>query len=1325
MITACEFIPKVKNPQGQKVNSKLAEDLFINADSRAVGLEIYSRIKTDRFESIYGDIVDRDDNGEPTFASVFIDTPIHEYLNNNIVAAEQATTLTPDMISDFNRSKMGRMFHAHEEDGKVVVEAINDDNARQEATRQSFEELNRELRSILSDFGIEPTLLDEVEAKMGINGVTDFEALKDLTNGLSRLIRIAKGEKGEEALPEEFAHFAIRALGFDHPLVARLLKTLQTEKAQREVLGDEYERYKQLYNNDELLAEECAGKLVAKHLIQGKPINNSYKSIIQRVIDAIKEFFSRFNPHLFEDAIAKSDRLAGNIAKGIMDRVLTKEMSLDKVRETTGKLFNATAQKVSKYQKAIDTLIKVEQKKKDLLEKQMNIDPQKTVSIKNNIIELNNSIQLNTELECLCSTVQDDINILKNTYTMITTKTNDFKKLAKSLRLTKLNLRTVIEEQNIIRNFISEEKQRLLTSPMQDREKIQKNIDSLSIILDETNKLIDEVLPIYKQKRKAVWVEFLKPYMGNNVDLTLSKSYENFLAKVDLEDEIMTDISVYDRWLDSASDSPSEYIRIFDQYIKEEKEKARLKTIEAQKKILAWGLRAEKDGIKDWDFLFERDKDGNKTGRYLSETNKTLFFEDRKKMMLELEAKEYPNTSASVANNLRKQEMKKWIEARTKIITDENGEEVRVIDTSKPEGAKYASEAYQKLTSTQRKYLSEFLALKAEADGMLPNVENNRCIMILKDSLERLKDSHSLADIGSLIKKSVEDSILVRSDDVAFGAGEVADFDGNVVYGVPIFYVQLKKGESMNDISTDAVSTLIAYTAMANNFDALHETVNLLEVAREHITDNIKATSSDVVSKIKDKAFEGDVPYKVGKNTNTVKRIDDLFEMQLYGHLHKKGATKKIRDKEVSYEKIGDTFNKLNALSVYALNFLGGISNITTGIGMMNIEAFAADYFKPTDVAKADAYYAKMLPSFLNNINKRLPDDILHLIDETFNVMQDYGELSRDVQFRRKNSFLRLFSKSPLFIFNNCGEHWMQNRTALAVLSSYKVRRKDTGAEVSLLSELKTEKGKDGIVRLSFGNIIKPNGEPFTDKDISFLTKKIQKINQRMHGIYNEADRNAAQKHALGRMAIMYRKWIVPSWNRRFEIGRYDYDLQDTSEGYWITTARFIKDLRKEVIGGRGAIALYKTLSDTEKKNLRRTLVECIQVAVVALALALSNLDTNEDSPWHKKLLEYQLRRLNMELKAQLPITAPDEIFKILKSPAASLSTMQNLWNLLSLLNVYSWFDEDNIIQTGRFKGWNRNTKKVYMSVPLLNQWDKSYDPALGIPFLKQSGTIW
>ena len=144
---------------------------------------------------------------------------------------------------------------------------------------------------------------------MGINGVTDFDQAKAAANGIVELIRLADGVKGEKALPEEFAHFALEALGTS-PLVDRLINNIASNNLARTIIGEDYDEYDSLYNNNQaMLAKEAAGKLLAEHLLKAQDIPASpYRTLLQRVISLIKNFFQKLNASDFQKAIVSADK---------------------------------------------------------------------------------------------------------------------------------------------------------------------------------------------------------------------------------------------------------------------------------------------------------------------------------------------------------------------------------------------------------------------------------------------------------------------------------------------------------------------------------------------------------------------------------------------------------------------------------------------------------------------------------------------------------------------------------------------------------------------------------------------------------------------------------------------------------------------------------------------------------------------------------------------------------------------------------------------------------------------------------------------------------
>lgn len=339
--------------------------------------------------------------------------------------------------------------------------------------------------------------------------------------------------------------------------------------------------------------------------------------------------------------------------------------------------------------------------------------------------------------------------------------------------------------------------------------------------------------------------------------------------------------------------------------------------------------------------------------------------------------------------------------------------------------------------------------------------------------------------------------------------------------------------------------------------------------------------------------------------------------------------------------------------------------------------------------------------------------------------MQEYEQDVREVNFDRKTWFSRMFSTSTLFFMNNAGEHWMQNRTSLALADAYKMKAPN-GKIVSLWDAMevvpidKNNKKLGAKLQLKQG-YKKADGSDFTQDDIIKFSRRSAAINQRMHGIYNKADRSAIQRLAIGRMGMMFRKWIKPSLNRRFKSASYNYDLDAWTEGYYRTSGRFLLQLARDLRETQFNIAArWNELTSTEKANIKRALTETGHFLAVMAIIGLIEWSDDKDRPWLVRMTEYQMRRLYTELGAMIPGKSMiSEGLKIIKSPAAGVNTIENILDLTKLLNPWSYTDE---IQSGRYEGHSTAYKSFFESpvIPMNRTIYRGLHPETGIPFFKQ-----
>ena len=1345
MARNCAIIPQVRNNKGQVVDSKLFKGLLAyTGNNRSEATRLYLITKSSEFIKNWNPRLTLDENNEPTLRSLLQKTNISDVIPESKVLErlnreigyykrgmdEPALWVNNDenyqkllqkaisfnQTSDFRDDYVAKIIKIQDTESPrifigVKVEKRNRLNSI-DADKMAYNaNLNSRLRDILAANGIAVGALTDLEKRMGINGVTDFDVARTAANGMIEMIRLANGIEGEKALPEEFAHFAIEAMG-ESPLINRLINNLNSSGLISEILGDEYETYDTLYKGDTVkLAKEAAGKLLAKHLLRSEPIEQKpYKNLLERVISAIKSFFKTMNASQIQKAMYEADKDFGRLARDILNGRMDEEINVGNINSSG--LFYQTNERVQRDRKLLQDIMNNELKRLKIYEKR-NPNSQFSVNQRLLIDRLELELASNNEVEGIYAfldnaleelqKVSNRLEVLRNTPA---TNANERASVLRDVRNYMYSYKNIIED---IRKALVDE----------ERYTDNRYGQRVRVALDNASILIGDLFVKYNDVSMPLFVDFIKPFVGENIMIPFGKFKGKVIKAEDLVKMADEDISFFDRWLDSMADSSDYMLKVMDQAVKKSKEQARLRTIDVMKQLQAATIKLEKAGIKNTDWMFERDSKGNLSGNYISEINQALFKEKVREMFKSLNEKYGKNPVGENAEKYKK-ERQAWFDTNMEIV---NGKKV-------PKMSIYGNKQYQRLNAAQKEYYDTVMNIKSQLDSYLPEKYTTltNAVKIRKDLLERVKSSDDVKSGTKQIWESIKDEFIRRTDDVDFGdRATVKDFEGNEVQTLPIYFTKLKEGESANDLSTDIVSTLTAYAAMANDFDEMNKVIDVLELGRDLLRERqITQTQGGkpLVEKFKavGRKVEGKLT-KEGEATRFVQRLNDFFEMQVYGrYMADEGTFGKTN---IDKGKVANFVNRVTSMNNLALNVLSGISNVATGTVMMRIESFAGEFFNEKNTITADRIYGQSLPEYLAEIGSRVKTSKLALWDELFNVMQEYEQDVREVNFDRKSWFSRMFNTSTLFFMNNAGEHWMQNRTSLALADAYKMKAPD-GKIVSLWDAMevvpidKNNKKAGAKLQLKQG-YTKADGSAFTQDDIIKFSRKSAAINQRMHGIYNKADRSAVQRLAIGRMGMMFRKWIKPSLNRRFKSATYNYDLDTWTEGYYRTSGRFLLQLARDLRETQFNLAArWNELTPTEKANIRRALTETGHFLAVMTIIGLIEWSDDKDRPWLVRMAEYQARRLYTELGTMIPGKSMiTEGLRIIKSPAAGINTIENMLDLTKLLNPWNYMDE---LQSGRYEGHSTAYKSFFESpiIPMNRTIYRGLHPETGIPFFKQ-----
>ena len=290
----CIITPTVK-VGNQDVVSKLFTELANYTGSTEAAQELWALSQVEEFREGL-DNLEYDENGEPTFDSFSKAINIKEYLAgdismNGLKQDAGATNKEGDVIeytdSDeaidkavtFNEEHPNHVASVKRVNGKYTIDVEKKTSQNSEVPQRVVfnNSLNNKLLGILRSVGFD-VAIDENSSYAGIFNPLDATVTAE---GLRTIIQIAKGERGERAFPEEFAHAMIAGLG-TNPLVTRLLNSLSMPVIE-EVLGAQFESYNKKYNGDETrLRKEAVGKLLQRHIV-GEEVTPQQKNLLKRL----------------------------------------------------------------------------------------------------------------------------------------------------------------------------------------------------------------------------------------------------------------------------------------------------------------------------------------------------------------------------------------------------------------------------------------------------------------------------------------------------------------------------------------------------------------------------------------------------------------------------------------------------------------------------------------------------------------------------------------------------------------------------------------------------------------------------------------------------------------------------------------------------------------------------------------------------------------------------------------------------------------------------------------------------------------------------------
>lgn len=1111
---SCILTPSVVL-NGKEQDSRLYKDLLsYTGGNRDSALDLYVIATHNKVKVKEGIVLD--ELGEPTLKSFMDVTKANEHLvnvNNSIDEIQQGfredngeAVVYP---STAEANGHAAMYNAKQDNKVAIIEGsrgnrtVSIKDAAPDTKLKALEQkgavaLNSRIRELMKQMGFTAV----VDTDLAFEGLFDPLRATKTADGLLTVIRIAEGQIGEDALPEEFSHLMIAGMK-DNPLVQRLLNMMKQEGVVESVLGSEYQAYLDEYGNDiDRLAEEAAGKVLTKAIkneattSKQQQVINQAKSLIQRIWEAFKRLVGNVSEQDVKSVIEDANMLAASMSMDIMKGKYVNKISkvdimrhskplaainkrLNDVEARTNQMIDAVKHQLSvlthKYGETMNDMNPEERKRisNSIREAEKMIAAGMSVSASRTILKETRA-QLESLIKKQDQAIKDYDKFLRENpnatnrerVNALNVMITEIAKLKDAIALYKPTLQAM---QNFDMDYKSSQLSSFMGSNISESDAAE-----LSSIANSVLSILNGIEGDYEHYKREATKELLILYWPEGIDSP--EEIERLATELTIKAD--ADISVFDRYVGSMSESGDLFSSIVKRAIAEAQSNRDLALREMVNEVTKAHNKLAMSGTEDTSFLLERDKKGVPTGRTISNIDYEAYYK-AKKAHLEMLKQDPNNTRFDLAIA-----MKKWEMENTEVITVQtlDGEVEMRVPEHTAEGKYYSGELDRaNFTPAQREYYDDYIKIKATLDNMIPGAAKNnlhRSIMRMKDTQEMMTASKNIS-FGDAIKEHISRSVRKTEDDIEYGSESLAegfdmddveeaineqvvetDGEGNIIKRIPVFYQ--KRLQDMNMLSEDTTGSLASYAAMAINYATMSESVVLMEVVADTAKDRtIQSEYGDkkLVRKIVE--FGKERTIEVGeKGGLSYERLRLDINRAFYQQYKVNEGSFNIGKYKIDTAHLIDTIRGMTAQFALGFNITGSINNVLAGRMQLMYEAFAGEHFSHKDTLFAEKEYAKLAGGYLAEAYATVKTNKLSLMEQLIDPAGDFYSDTSTMRARQSGAARAFSGMSTLFGYS-AGEQYLRSKVMISMMNAMRLKDKN-GKDISAWDAFEVIEEKGG-----------------------------------------------------------------------------------------------------------------------------------------------------------------------------------------------------------------------------------------------------------------------
>lgn len=516
-------------------------------------------------------------------------------------------------------------------------------------------------------------------------------------------------------------------------------------------------------------------------------------------------------------------------------------------------------------------------------------------------------------------------------------------------------------------------------------------------------------------------------------------------------------------------------------------------------------------------------------------------------------------------------------------------------------------------------------------------------------------------------------------------------------------WLRIEEGKvSSEQLEGDLVENLIAFRAMAENFEAMSNVEADIKAIQRVIEDRtyIKKDSAgqSLVKKATNLLGVNNSPVlQQDKESLAARRVRKYMKMVFYADEEFNKTTMAM---------VAQRLQQLTSLKGIGFNVFGGVNNYVMGRINNAVEAAGSHHYTWKSSKRATKVFnTEHIPGWMSKMSRL--DTKGYAEHKAGSKYEALVEKYRIVRKNQKDSG-RVDPISWAYMIQEGGEYNVQSKTGMAILMDTQITNSITGETESIYDAYNFNPNT--------GELELKEGYSISDEDRYKQTNYIYEVNKKIHGNYAFVDRMVIQEHWLGQLAAQFHKWVYPSYKARFKSRYLDQNLGEI-EGRYLTVWNLIKYMKEAEGNLYDKIkAGWANMDPMQIANMRKNMAEIgffmSSVAMYNIVAMLGAGVPDDDKELKKfvNFLQYQQSRQMKELVTFIPIVGTQEQYQLAKSPIAVLGTAKDFGDvMLSVLKLpippYDKNYYDRGVHKGDLKAW-KELKDVMPALAMLNRWD-------------------